>query len=161
MTFSFPDGFLWGRRLHRTRSRAAGARTARARASGTAFRTHCRVPPLHGLPAMLLRPATSRGVQIRRVRELGLQAYRFSLSCRASCRNGFGKANAGRGLDFYSRLVDELTWPRNQALRNAVPLGLASGTAASGRLPSRHTAKAFVEYAEAVAGGWATGWQAG
>ena len=41
------------------------------------------------------------------MRELGLQAYRFSIAWPRVLPNGWGKANQA-GLDFYSRLVDGL-----------------------------------------------------
>ena len=41
------------------------------------------------------------------MRDLGLQAYRFSIAWPRILPNGRGQVNR-RGLDFYSRLVDEL-----------------------------------------------------
>src|SRR3546814_17920250 len=41
------------------------------------------------------------------MRELGLQAYRFSVSWSRILPEGTGRVNQA-GLDFYSRLVDEL-----------------------------------------------------
>ncbi|WP_072313325.1 GH1 family beta-glucosidase [Agrococcus sp. Marseille-P2731] len=82
------------------------------------------------------------------MRALGLQVYRFSTSWARVCPDG-GAPNA-KGLDFYSRLVDELLeadimpwltlyhWDLPQALEDA------------GGWPHRDTAHRFVDYALAV-----------
>jgi beta-glucosidase len=86
---------------------------------------------------------------IRLMRELGLDAFRFSIAWPRVVPEGRGAVNAA-GLDFYDRLVDELLandiepfatlfhWDTPQALEDA------------GGWPARATAEAFVEYAEAV-----------
>src|SRR5919201_1308400 len=83
--------------------------------------------------------------------ELGLDAFRFSIAWPRVVPEGRGRVNQA-GLDFYDRLVDELLahgiepfatlfhWDTPQALED------------SGGWPSRATAEAFVEYAEAVVG---------
>jgi len=86
---------------------------------------------------------------IRLMRELGLDAFRFSIAWPRVLPAGRGAVNVA-GLDFYDRLVDELLandiepfatlfhWDTPQALEDA------------GGWPVRATAEAFVEYAEAV-----------
>jgi beta-glucosidase len=88
---------------------------------------------------------------IRLMRELGLDAFRFSIAWPRVIPAGRGAVNAA-GLDFYDRLVDELLandiepfatlfhWDTPQPLEDA------------GGWPVRATAEAFVEYAEAVVG---------
>jgi beta-glucosidase len=83
--------------------------------------------------------------------ELGLDAYRFSVSWPRVLPDGTGRVNEA-GLDFYDRLVDELLahgitphltlyhWDLPQALEDA------------GGWPVRATAEAFAEYATVVAG---------
>lgn len=83
------------------------------------------------------------------MRELGLDAFRFSVSWPRVFPRGRGPLNRA-GLDFYDRLVEELLaagiepfatlfhWDTPQALEDA------------GGWPVRATAEAFVEYAEAV-----------
>jgi beta-glucosidase len=83
--------------------------------------------------------------------ELGLNAYRFSVSWPRVLPSGTGRVNA-KGLDFYERLVDELLshgiaphvtlyhWDLPQPLEDA------------GGWPVRETANAFAEYAGVVAG---------
>jgi beta-glucosidase len=83
------------------------------------------------------------------MRELGLDAFRFSIAWPRVLPAGRGEVNQA-GLDFYDRLVDELLaagiepfptlfhWDTPQVLEDA------------GGWPVRATAEAFVEYAEAV-----------
>ena len=84
------------------------------------------------------------------MRELGLDAFRFSIAWPRVLPTGRGPVNEA-GLDFYDRLVDELLahdiepfvtlfhWDTPQALEDA------------GGWPARATAEAFAEYTEAVA----------
>src|ERR671930_907499 len=84
------------------------------------------------------------------MRELRLDAFRFSIAWPRVLPEGRGRVNAA-GLNFYDRLVDELLahgvepfatlfhWDTPQALEDA------------GGWPARATAEAFVEYAETVA----------
>jgi beta-glucosidase len=84
------------------------------------------------------------------MRELGLDAFRFSIAWPRIFPTGAGRVNEA-GLDFYDRLVDELLakditpfptlfhWDTPQALEEV------------GGWTSRATAEAFVEYAEVVA----------
>jgi beta-glucosidase len=83
------------------------------------------------------------------MKDLGLGAYRFSISWPRILPGGRGKPNQA-GLDFYNRLVDTLLaadilpfatlyhWDLPQALQN------------EGGWGSRDTAEAFVEYADVV-----------
>jgi beta-glucosidase len=85
------------------------------------------------------------------MRELGLDAFRFSVAWPRILPDGRGRVNQV-GLDFYDRLVDELLgngiapyvtlfhWDTPQALEDA------------GGWPARDTVDAFGEYVEAVAG---------
>ena len=85
------------------------------------------------------------------MRELGIDAFRFSIAWPRVLPEGRGTVNPA-GLDFYDRLVDELLahgiepfatlfhWDTPQALEDA------------GGWPARATAEAFVEYAQAVVG---------
>ncbi len=83
---------------------------------------------------------------VRLMKDLGLKSYRFSVSWPRIQPNGSGPANA-KGLDFYSRLVDELLaagitpnctlehWDIPQALQDA------------GGWPTRDIVDRFVDYA--------------
>jgi beta-glucosidase len=84
------------------------------------------------------------------MRELGIDAFRFSIAWPRVLPEGRGRVNQA-GLDFYDRLVDELLaqgiepfatlfhWDTPQALEDI------------GGWPARETAEAFVEYVDAVA----------
>jgi beta-glucosidase len=84
------------------------------------------------------------------MRELGLDAFRFSISWPRVIPDGRGKVNQA-GLDFYDRLVDELLangikpfatlfhWDTPQVLED------------EGGWTSRSTAELFVDYVDAVA----------
>jgi beta-glucosidase len=105
--FSFPKGFLWG------------AATAAHQIEGS--------PLADGAgPSIWTRFAHTPGMtvngdtgdvacdhyrrwkdDVRLMRELGLQAYRFSVSWSRILPEGTGRVNQA-GVDFYSRLVDEL-----------------------------------------------------
>lgn len=81
--------------------------------------------------------------------DLNLQAYRFSLSWPRILPHGRGSVNQ-KGLDFYSRLVDELL------AKNIVPFitlyhwDLPQALQDEGGWEVRTTAEAFVEYADVV-----------
>ena len=88
---------------------------------------------------------------VRLMKELGLDAFRFSIAWPRVLPTGRGAVNEA-GLDFYDRLVDELLaneiepfvtlfhWDTPQALEDA------------GGWPVRTTAEAFAEYAQVVVG---------
>jgi beta-glucosidase len=88
---------------------------------------------------------------VKIMKDMGVNAYRFSISWSRIFPNGTGQANP-KGLDFYSRLVDELKaagiepfatlyhWDLPQALQDKY-----------GGWQSRETSKAFGDYAGFVA----------
>jgi beta-glucosidase len=80
---------------------------------------------------------------------LGLKAYRFSIAWPRVLPNGWGKANPA-GLDFYSRLVDELLSHGIQPVVTLYHWDLPQILEDRGGWPARATAQAFVDYAEAV-----------
>jgi len=96
------------------------------------------------------------------MRELGLNAYRFSISWSRVLPDGTGRVNE-RGLDFYRRLVDEL---RNNGIRPMATLyhwDLPAALDDRGGWLNRDVADWFAEYASvmyrALDGGvewWAT-----
>ncbi|MFD1829489.1 GH1 family beta-glucosidase [Streptomyces desertarenae] len=83
--------------------------------------------------------------------ELGVGAYRFSVSWPRVQPTGSGPASR-KGLDFYSRLVDELL---DKGIRPVVTLyhwDLPQELEDAGGWPERATAERFAEYAGIVAG---------
>ncbi|GAA1920662.1 GH1 family beta-glucosidase [Streptomyces durmitorensis] len=85
------------------------------------------------------------------IRELGVGAYRFSVSWPRVLPGGAGEVSAA-GLDFYDRLVDELcaagVSPVPTLFHWDTPLALAD----EGGWLRRDTAERFAEYAAVVAG---------
>lgn len=67
------------------------------------------------------------------LRDLGVDSYRFSIAWSRIQPAGSGAVNA-KGLDFYSRLVDELLEAGIEAGRHPLPLGPAAGPGGQGRL---------------------------
>lgn len=84
------------------------------------------------------------------MRDLGLRAYRFSIAWPRIFPTGYGKVNPA-GLDFYSRLVDELLAAGIRPFATLYHWDLPQALQDRGGWPARATAEAYVEYAEAVA----------
>ncbi len=82
--------------------------------------------------------------------ELGLDAYRFSVSWPRVLPNGTGQVNEA-GLDFYDRLVDELLEHGIQPHLTLYHWDLPQALEDAGGWPLRSTALAFAEYAGVVA----------
>ncbi|MFD4631421.1 GH1 family beta-glucosidase [Streptomyces sp. NPDC058284] len=156
---TFPPGFLWG------------AATAAYQIEG-AVREDGRTPSIWDTfshtPGKVLGGDTGDVAvdhyhrwrdDVRLMADLGLSAYRFSVSWSRVQPTGRGPA-VQRGLDFYRALVDELLahgiqpmvtlyhWDLPQELEDAFP----SGSTAGGGWPERDTAYRFAEYAGIVAG---------
>ncbi len=86
---------------------------------------------------------------VQLIKELGLQAYRFSIAWPRILPQGRGQVNQA-GLDFYSRLVDDLLEAGVQPFVTLYHWDLPQGLQDEGGWPARGTAEAFVEYADAV-----------
>src|SRR5262249_33770925 len=82
--------------------------------------------------------------------ELGLNAYRFSISWPRILPQGSGQVNQP-GLDFYSRLVDQLLARGITPVATLYHWDLPLALYQRGGWRSRDTALAFAEYAEVVA----------
>jgi beta-glucosidase len=83
--------------------------------------------------------------------DLGLSAYRFSVSWPRVIPSGRGWVNAA-GLDFYDRLVDELLTRDIAPFVTLYHWDLPQRLEDVGGWPARPTAHAFAEYAAVVAG---------
>jgi beta-glucosidase len=83
------------------------------------------------------------------MKELGLKAYRFSIAWPRVLPHGRRMLNA-RGLDFYSRLVDELLANDITPFATLYHWDLPQLLQDDGGWPVRSTAEAFVEYADVV-----------
>jgi len=105
--FAFPEGFLWGA------ATAAHQIEGSPHADGAGPSIWTRFAHT---PGMILNGDTGDVAcdhyrlwkdDVRLMRELGLKAYRFSVSWSRILPEGTGRVNQA-GMDFYSRLVDEL-----------------------------------------------------
>jgi beta-glucosidase len=148
---TFPDGFVWGAAT--SSYQIEGAVDADGRGPSI-WDTLSRVPgAIRGGDTGDVAADHYRRYRedVALMRDLGLKAYRFSVAWPRIQPTGAGAPNQA-GLDFYSRLVDELLaagitpvvtlyhWDLPQALEDA------------GGWPARDTAHRFAEYAEAVFG---------
>jgi beta-glucosidase len=150
MTDTFPEGFVWGAAT--AAYQIEGATTADGRGPSIWDRfTHTPGRVSNGETGDVACDHYHRYREdVALIAQLGLDAYRFSVSWPRVLPNGTGRVNEA-GLDFYDRLVDELLahgisphltlyhWDLPQALENA------------GGWPARSTAEAFAEYAAVVA----------
>src|SRR5262245_46029559 len=84
-------------------------------------------------------------------RDIGANAYRFSVSWPRIFPIGTGSPNA-KGLDFYSRLVDELQAHGIEPFPTLYHWDLPQALQDKGGWQKRDTAKAFADYAGYVAG---------
>jgi beta-glucosidase len=84
------------------------------------------------------------------MRDLGLDAFRFSIAWPRVLPDGRGRVNEA-GLDFYDRLVDELLAAGIRPFATLYHWDLPQALEDRGGWPARETADAFLEYVEAVA----------
>ncbi|MEV0320487.1 GH1 family beta-glucosidase [Streptomyces sp. NPDC050658] len=84
------------------------------------------------------------------IRELGVDAYRFSVSWPRVLRSGTGEPNAA-GLDFYDRLVDELCAAGIRPVPTLFHWDTPLAVQEAGGWLKRDTAERFAEYAAVVA----------
>jgi beta-glucosidase len=84
------------------------------------------------------------------MRDIGANAYRFSISWPRVFPEGTGQPNA-KGLDFYSRLVDELKAAGIEPFATLYHWDLPQALQDKGGWQSRDTAKAFGDYAGYIA----------
>lgn len=147
---TFPKGFLWGTATSSYQIEGAVNEDGRGPSIWDRF---CRVP---GAIADNSNGDTATDhfhrfkEDVRLMRELGTKAYRFSIAWPRVFPDGAGAPNP-KGLDFYKRLLDELSangiepyatlyhWDLPQALQDK-----------NGGWTSRETPKAFADYAAHV-----------
>lgn len=105
--FRFPDGFLWGAATAAHQIEGSPLADGAGPSIWTRF-AHTPGMTLNGDTGDIACDHYRRWKQdVALMRELGLKAYRFSVSWSRIHPEGTGRVNQA-GLDFYSRLVDEL-----------------------------------------------------
>ena len=148
---SFPAGFLWGAATAAYQIEGA----AREDGRGTSiWDTFCRTPGkvLNGDTGDTAADHYHRWAEdIALMRQIGLRAYRFSISWPRVQPSGSGRLNQ-RGLDFYRRLVDALLEAGIQPLVTLYHWDLPQELEDKGGWPNRELAYYFADYAAAVYG---------
>ena len=145
----FPKGFVWGTATAAYQIEGAVYEDGRSESIWDRF-THTPGKILDGSTGDVACDHYHRWREdVALMKNLGMQAYRFSVAWPRILPGGRGAVNQA-GLDFYRRLVDELLeagitpfvtlyhWDLPQVLQDA------------GGWPARATAEAFVEYADVV-----------
>ncbi|MGW4791604.1 GH1 family beta-glucosidase [Nonomuraea sp. NPDC004297] len=139
-TTSFPEGFVWG--VSTSAFQIEGATAA-----------HGRLPSIWDDFSADRAEACDHYHRYREdvqlMKELGMPAYRFSVSWARILPEGRGAPNAA-GLDFYDRLVDELAGAGVTPYATLYHWDLPQALEERGGWPSRDTAERFAEYAAAV-----------
>ena len=105
--FAFPEGFLWGAATAAHQIEGSPLADGAGPSIWTRF-AHTPGMTLNGDTGDVACDHYRRWKDdVRLMRDLGLKAYRFSVSWSRVLPDGTGRVNPA-GLDFYSRLVDEL-----------------------------------------------------
>jgi beta-glucosidase len=146
----FPNGFLWGAATSAYQIEGATDEDGRG---ASIWDTFCATPgKVHnGDSGAIACDSYHRyGRDIALMRELGLNAFRFSIAWPRIVPDGRGRVNEP-GLDFYDRLVDELLAAGIRPFVTLYHWDLPQTLEDAGGWPERATAEAFAEYAELVA----------
>jgi beta-glucosidase len=145
----FPPGFLWGAATAAYQVEGAAAEDGRTPSIWDTF-SHTPGKVFEGHTGDVAADHYHRFKDdVRLMAELGLSAYRFSVSWSRVQPTGRGPA-VERGLDFYRRLADELL---EHGIQPAVTLyhwDLPQELEDAGGWPARDTAERFGEYAALV-----------
>ncbi|MFH1105436.1 MAG: GH1 family beta-glucosidase [Actinomycetota bacterium] len=147
---TFPRGFLWGAATAAYQVEGCPDADGRSESIWDRFsRSHGNVAGGHTGDVACDHYHRWRE-DIRLMAELGLGAYRFSVSWPRVIPDGRGRIN-GPGLDFYDRLVDGLLENEIEPFVTLYHWDLPQVLEDGGGWPDRSTAEAFAEYAAAVA----------
>jgi beta-glucosidase len=147
---TFPRDFLWGAATSAYQIEGATGEDGRSPSIWDVFaaepgRTH------RGQTGELAADHYHRAAQdVALMAELGLNAYRFSISWPRILPQGRGQLNPA-GLDFYSNLVDDLLAKGIAPVATLDHWDLPLALLQEGGWRNRETALAFADYAEAVA----------
>ncbi|MDQ6897827.1 MAG: GH1 family beta-glucosidase [Actinomycetota bacterium] len=146
----FPEGFLLGAATASYQIEGAVAEDGRTPSIWDTF-SHTPGKVRHGDNGDVAADHYHRMPQdVALMKQLGLQAYRFSLAWPRIQPGGRGPVNV-KGLDFYSRLVDELLEAGIQPVATLYHWDLPQELEDAGGWTTRATSEAFGRYAEVVA----------
>ncbi len=145
-----PSGFLWGASTSAYQIEGAAAEDGRGQ---SIWDHYCRQPGRvaggdHGDIACDHYHRYADDIAL--MRDLGLQAYRFSVAWPRVLPEGRGAAN-GKGLDFYDRLVDRCLQAGIEPWLCLYHWDLPLALAEQGGWTNREVAGWFADYAELVA----------
>ena len=148
---SFPSGFTWGAATSAYQIEGAAAEDGRGPSIWDRF---CEVPGAvrdghDGVVAVDHYHRYREDVGL--MRSLGLAAYRFSVAWPRILPDGVGATNAA-GLDFYSRLVDELLEAGIEPYLTLYHWDLPQALEDTGGWSARDTTAHFADYAAVVFG---------
>src|SRR5262249_44761169 len=146
----FPSGFLWGSATSAYQVEGAAQIDGRGESIWDRF---CRTPGKveSGATGDVACDHYHRWREdVALMQELGLQAYRFSISWPRVLPEGRGRINE-KGLVFYSRLVDGLLEAGIRPFATLFHWDLPQRLQDEGGWPKRTTTEAFSPYVEAVA----------
>ena len=143
--FRFPDGFLWGAATAAHQIEGSPLADGAGPSIWTRF-AHTPGMTLNGDTGDVACDHYRRWKQdVALMRELGLKAYRFSVSWSRIHPEGTGRVNQ-KGLDFYSRLVDELLANDIEPLATLFHWDLPAALDDRGGWLNRDCADWFAEY---------------
>ena len=145
--YTFPDGFIWGAATAAYQIEGAWNEDGKGESIWDRF-SHTPGTIEDGSTGDVACDHYHRWREdIALMKELGLEAYRFSVSWPRILPAGRGKVNQA-GIDFYSRLVDGLLEAGIQPFPTLYHWDLPQGLQDEGGWAARSTAEAFVEYAD-------------
>jgi beta-glucosidase len=139
------DGFIWG--VATSAYQIEGATRTDGRGESIWDHFHARTGDTGAIACDFFHRYRE---DIALMHELGIDAFRFSVSWPRVLPDGRGAVN-NRGLDFYDRLVDALLDCEIVPFLNLFHWDLPLALQAAGGWPVRETADAFAEYAAVVA----------
>ncbi|MFF2201903.1 GH1 family beta-glucosidase [Streptomyces sp. NPDC058145] len=146
---SFPPGFVWGAATAAYQVEGAAAEDGRTPSIWDTF-SHTPGRVRNGDTGDIAADHYHRyRGDVALMKDLGLQAYRFSVSWSRVQPTGRGPA-VERGLDFYRRLADELLEAGITPVATLYHWDLPQELEDAGGWPQRDTAQRFAEYAETV-----------
>lgn len=150
MSISFPAGFVWGAATASYQIEGAWREDGKGESIWDRF-SHTPGKIKNGDTGDVAADHYHRWPSdVQLMTELGLKAYRFSISWPRILPEGYGRVES-RGLDFYNRLVDALLAAGIEPYATLYHWDLPQTLQDRGGWPARDTAKAFAEYAEVVA----------
>ncbi|MBP0460714.1 glycoside hydrolase family 1 protein [Streptomyces montanisoli] len=150
-TAPFPTGFAWGAATAAYQVEGAAAEDGRTPSIWDTF-AHTPGRVRNGDTGDIAADHYHRfRDDVALMRELGLTAYRFSISWTRVQPTGRGPA-VERGLDFYRRLTDELLAAGITPVATLYHWDLPQDLEDAGGWPTRATAERFADYAAIMAG---------